>query len=895
MTSLIGQQLGNYRLTKLLGQGSFADVYLGEHLYLEAEAAIKVLRVQFSEDDAKSFLKEARVIARLLHPHIVRVLDFGVQENVSFLVMDYAPNGTLRQRHPKGVPLPLDTIIPYVKQVASALQYAHDHKLIHRDVKPENMLLGRNNELWLSDFGIVQDAQSTLQQVTRDVTGTIAYMAPEQLSGKPRFASDQYALAVVVYEWLTGSRPFRGTFAEIANQHMTLPPPPLREQLAEIPPAVEGVIMTALAKDPAQRFPSMLAFANALEEARSSMPPPPISDYASSDRPTSLLPPAPVKPQAPVTPIPPFVPEPAVAINQVAPAQPGAPAAPSISPPFLPPVTTDKPAQLQPSLFFQAQVAQPGQLTPFPPSPFSTAPVGTLLPPAKKKRRRNLLLVALAVLVIAASFITYFIVSKKPSGPIQPSSNPGIGVTRMSDGEYIGISDGTFAFDTNQADGELKIEAADKLKAQDVAGAESLWRSATRMNTGDAEALIYLEDQQVLASHAPYVTFIVGTYLTGPSVDVGRSDLQGAYVAQKEFNSRAELPGGVQVRLLIANSGSQEQFTPTVARQIVQAARADKSIVGVMGWPVSQSSRDAISILAAAHIPMVSSTSSYDMLTGISPYFFRVTPSNQRQVSISTQYAEHTLHATKAALFVDPTDLYSQELANDFEQQFKSDGHSIVATEDYQVGHPQTIAGLLQDALRHNPNIIFFAGIAQDAGSLITALPTSGPFAHLQVIGGDRLFGSYPSSATNQLYRLHFTVLGTGYLWESLGLAAKEPPFFSDYPRDFNSLNQHSPNELGFTRADTNAMFSYDAMLALLTGSKTALASAHTETKLFSSEDLRQALSQINGRQAIQGVSGAISFGADGNAINKVVILEKFDAEGNIKIDSVQGTFLVGS
>ena len=134
-----GQQLGNYRLHRLLGRGGFADVYLGEHIHLQTLAAIKVLQVEMGSDSLNDFLHEARTIAHLLHPHIVRVLDFGVEGNMPFLVMDYAPNGTLRQHHPKGSCLPLTTIVDYVKQVAQALQYAHERKVIHRDVKPENM------------------------------------------------------------------------------------------------------------------------------------------------------------------------------------------------------------------------------------------------------------------------------------------------------------------------------------------------------------------------------------------------------------------------------------------------------------------------------------------------------------------------------------------------------------------------------------------------------------------------------------------------------------------------------------------------------------------------------------------------------------------------------------
>jgi serine/threonine protein kinase len=267
MNDPVGRQFGNYRLISLLGHGGFAEVYLGEHIYLRSKAAIKLLNTQLSDKNKEHFLEEARFLVNLIHPHIVRVLDFGVEGETPFLVMDYASHGSLRQLHPSGIPLPLMTIVDYTKQVADALQYAHEQMLIHRDIKPENMLLGRYNEILLSDFGIAVLAQSSLSQSVKEVAGTAAYMAPEQFQGKPRPASDQYALGVVIYEWLCGVDPFKGTFAEIASQHLFVPPPPLVGKNPTITPDIEQVVMTALAKDPKQRFTNVRAFANALEQA----------------------------------------------------------------------------------------------------------------------------------------------------------------------------------------------------------------------------------------------------------------------------------------------------------------------------------------------------------------------------------------------------------------------------------------------------------------------------------------------------------------------------------------------------------------------------------------------------------------------------------------------------
>jgi serine/threonine protein kinase len=151
-------------------------VYLGQHVRLSLQAAIKVLHTHLTGSEAERFQHEAETIARLAHPAIVRILDCDVQEGVPFLVMDYAPGGSLRQRCPKGNQMPLPLLIASVKQVAAALQYAHECNVIHRDVKPENMLLGRQQEVLLSDFGLATLVQSTSSQSTsaQGTGGTIA-------------------------------------------------------------------------------------------------------------------------------------------------------------------------------------------------------------------------------------------------------------------------------------------------------------------------------------------------------------------------------------------------------------------------------------------------------------------------------------------------------------------------------------------------------------------------------------------------------------------------------------------------------------------------------------------------------------------------------------------------
>src|SRR5579864_6320228 len=260
MADRVEQQFGNYQLLRLLGEGNFAEVYLAEHLYLETPAAIKVLHTRMKPDSHEAFQREARTVAHLQHPHIVRVLDFGIQDQTPYLVMEYTQGGTLRSLHPKGTCLSLEQIVNYVKQIASALDYAHEQGVIHRDVKPENILLNANGEIVLSDFGIavVLDTLASLSE--QKMAGTPLYMAPEQIRHQPCAASDQYALGVMVYEWLCGEPPFRGPLMVTLGQHLHQAPPSLCTRQPHLSAAVEDAVFGALAKDPSQRFATVHDF-----------------------------------------------------------------------------------------------------------------------------------------------------------------------------------------------------------------------------------------------------------------------------------------------------------------------------------------------------------------------------------------------------------------------------------------------------------------------------------------------------------------------------------------------------------------------------------------------------------------------------------------------------------
>ncbi len=298
----IGQSIGDYRLQCLLGKGTFGTVYLAEHLHDHTSAAVKVLHFPLTDRNTwQAFLNEARTI-RLQHPHIVPILDFDLsrRDDLPYLVMAYAEGGTLRERHPRGSKLSHETIDTYVQQLASALQYAHDHRIVHRDVKPENMLVRSDGTIQLSDFGIARISEHTNLVTQHQTAGTPAYAAPEQTQGKPCPASDQYALAVVVYEWLTGQLPFQGELFAVMAQHRMDAPPSLSSICPDVSPRVEQVVLTALAKSPQDRFPTITHFAQTLHTAlQDTVPTQPLSKEDTSPYATFPIAPTPLPDASP--------------------------------------------------------------------------------------------------------------------------------------------------------------------------------------------------------------------------------------------------------------------------------------------------------------------------------------------------------------------------------------------------------------------------------------------------------------------------------------------------------------------------------------------------------------------------------------------------------------------
>src|SRR4051794_38961249 len=277
-----------YELEELVGKGGMSSVYRAKDRLLERTVAIKMLHEHYSRDDdyVERFRREARAAARLSHPNIVTVIDRGEADGRQFIVFEYIDGQNLKQLVESQGRLPVRTALELGIEIGRALAFAHESGLVHRDVKPQNVLLG-NGDVKVTDFGIAYsgDVKQGLTQ-TGTVLGTSDYIAPEQASGRPvSELSDVYSLGVVVYELLAGEPPYKGeSFLAVAMQHVNDPVPSIADVRPDVPLRLDAALRRAMEKAPEDRFESMSAFVDELEAVLGELGQP------DSDR-TTIMPP----------------------------------------------------------------------------------------------------------------------------------------------------------------------------------------------------------------------------------------------------------------------------------------------------------------------------------------------------------------------------------------------------------------------------------------------------------------------------------------------------------------------------------------------------------------------------------------------------------------------------
>jgi eukaryotic-like serine/threonine-protein kinase len=486
---------------------------------------------------------------------------------------------------------------------------------------------------------------------------------------------------------------------------------------------------------------------------------------------------------------------------------------------------------------------------------------------------------------------------------------------QMFQQQGIGISDGQLIFDTyaSRTDVQLKKQAAQALQQGNTSLAMSLFNQALAADPIDGEAQIYAENLRVLQESAPYVTIVVGLPIANSDVYLGsdRATLQAIYLAQQEANTQNLLPHNLKLRILIANSGSNNADVATVAQFINNRVNQDGNldhIIGVVGWPYSSQTVNAIQSIVGADLPLVAATASSVKLSGISPYFFRVCPADDVQGAALGTLMVNQMGAKKILILHDPTNSDSVSLANAVANQVTALGAAITqATFTEQTTTVNQYQQLVEQATTNNVDTIFMAGsnmdgirLAHAVGNKTRANPDNTQLSQLKLVGGDTmevgdvLLGDGTSADANLAYtfpqdmrRLVLTSFADANEWNLLNVpSAQQPSFFSAWKSTYQGSQVHNnaPNPT------YEGILGYDATKIILY----AITTIHDGP--ITGDAMRNALASIGKGPipAYQGVSGRIAFNNKGDPINKAVVVLAIQDNGGgnqFVVQQVVGTF----
>ncbi len=480
----------------------------------------------------------------------------------------------------------------------------------------------------------------------------------------------------------------------------------------------------------------------------------------------------------------------------------------------------------------------------------------------------------------------------------------------------IGVSDGRLVFDSypgrTKADIDLKRQAASALQQGNTRSALNLLTQAVAADPADGEAQIYKENVRILLSGAPYITIAIGFLInnTEPYLAADRPSLESAFLAQHEINTKGLLPHGLQLRLFIGNpelGSGVAMVTQFIANRVVKAGNLDR-IVAFVGWPASGETIDARDIFTAAHIPFVSQFAASVSLSGSSPYFFRVNPTDGQQGTTLGDVAVHQLHATNVLVLQDATDPASVSLTRTFSSYLKLNHVTVLNAgftkfETTVEDDEQTI---LSSAMTRRVDLIFLAGYNSDGVRLAHALgevsranPTKTFLANLKILGGaaldsDLLLGdgngpdaTLAASYPQDMRRLIFAAFAHPDEWTFLHVPQKQQP---DFFANWSDLYQHAlPRAENALAPQNESILTYDAVRVI------ANAVSFVSGPL-TGQSVRDALASLGHRNipAYQGVSGHISFDAQGNPLDKAQVIldiEQRNGQNMIVLHQVAGKF----